>query len=332
MPKPSCVFFVSAIALAWPSLGLAQQGAPRFGLPVDCAVPETCFIQQYVDTVAGEGAKDYRCGPLSYDEHGGTDIRVRTMAEMEAGVTVVAAAPGTVKAVRDGMRDVNVSKIGKAALKGRNAGNGLVIDHGNGWETQYSHLKRGSLRVKPGQRVEAGAPLGEIGLSGSTEFPHLEFSVRHNGITLDPFTGRAEGEGCGDGQPLWDPAVAEALVYIPGGALFDGFLDSPPKVSEAIDGAYDGKVPDRSAPALVYYGLAWGLHKGDRDLIELIGPNGKTIARAEGEIERDKARWMRFAGRRRPKGGWPLGTYEGRYQVWRGDDLILEMSRRLELE
>ncbi len=332
MPKLSCAFVVSAIALAWPHAGLAEAPAPRFLLPVDCAVPETCFIQQYVDTQAGEGAKDYRCGPHSYNGHGGTDFRVRTMAEMEAGVTVVAAAPGVVKAIRDGMKDINVSEIGKASVAGRNAGNVVIIAHGQGWESAYAHLKQGSVQVKRGQRVEAGTPLGEIGLSGKTEFPHVHFGVRHNGVELDPFTGRAEGDGCGAGDSLWDPSVAEALVYVPGGALFDGFLDQPPEVSEAIDGAYDGKVPERTAPALVYYGLAWGLHKGDRELIELIGPNGRPIARSAGVIERDKARWMRFAGRRRPEGGWPSGTYVGRYLVRRGDETIVEMSRSLVLE
>ena len=74
-------------------------------------MPDVCFIQQYVDTLAGEAAEDYRCGPLSYDDHGGTDIRVRTMAEMEAGVAVIAAAPGVVKGLRDGMAERGLPTI-----------------------------------------------------------------------------------------------------------------------------------------------------------------------------------------------------------------------------
>lgn len=310
----------------------SQRSGPHFSLPVDCSMPDVCFIQQYVDTRAGEAAEDYRCGPLSYDDHGGTDIRVRTMAEMEAGVAVIAAAPGVVKGLRDGMADVNVSRIGRDALGGRDAGNGVVIDHGNGWETQYSHLKRGSLQVRQGQQVERGTPLGEIGLSGNTEFPHVDFALRHNGITLDPFTGRAEATGCGEGESLWEEGLEEALAYVRGGALFDGFLDRPPELDEAVDGAYRDVRPGRAAPALVYYGLVWGLQSGDRDEIELVGPDGKTIARAEGEIERDKARWMRFTGRRQPAGGWPAGTYQGRYRVWRGDDLVVDMRRALTLD
>ncbi len=323
---------LAALALAWVGGTAAQAEAPRLSLPVDCDMPKVCFIQQYVDTQAGEGAQDYRCGPLSYNDHGGTDIRVRTMAEMEAGVTVIAAAPGVVKGMRDGMDDVNVAKIGQAALGGRDAGNGVVIDHGNGWETQYSHLKRGSVKVRRGQRVDRGTPLGEIGLSGNTEFPHVDFAVRHNGVTLDPFTGRAEATGCGDGNSLWDPALETALAYVAGGGLFDGFLDRPPKLADAVDGAYRNERPDRTAPALVYYGLAWGLRGGDRDEIEVIGPDGKTLVHRESEIERDKARWISFAGRRQPADGWPAGTYRGRYRVWRDDDLIVDMSRELTLD
>ena len=323
---------LAVIALAWVGIDAAQAEAPRLALPVDCAMPDVCFIQQYVDTQPEAGAQDYRCGPLSYDDHGGTDFRVRTMAEMEAGVPVIAAAPGVVKGLRDGMADVNVGKIGREALGGRDAGNGVVIDHGNGWETQYSHLKRGSLRVRQGQRVERGTLLGEIGLSGNTEFPHVDFAVRHNGVTLDPFTGRAEATGCGQGESLWDPKLDEALAYVPGGALFDGFLDRPPELDAAVDGAYRDAQPGRAAPALVYYGLAWGLQGGDREEIVLIGPDGRILAQGESEIERDKARWMRFAGRHQPAEGWPAGSYQGRYRVWRGDKLVVDMRRTLTLD
>ncbi len=68
---------------------------------------------------------------------------------MKEGVPVVAAAPGVVTGMRDGMPDVDVRKIGAAALMGRDAGNGVVIDHGDGWVTQYSHLRNGSVAVKP---------------------------------------------------------------------------------------------------------------------------------------------------------------------------------------
>ena len=72
------------------------------------------------------------------------------------------------KATRDGMTDVSIRDAGHGAVAGREAGNGVLIEHGGGWQTQYSHLRSGSVSVKPGERVEAGTPLGLIGLSGNS--------------------------------------------------------------------------------------------------------------------------------------------------------------------
>ncbi|WP_247877773.1 M23 family metallopeptidase [Azospirillum thiophilum] len=84
--------------------------------------------------------------------------------------------------MRDGMEDVSIRQSGGAPA-GYDAGNAVVVDHGNGWETQYSHLKRGSVAVRPGVRVEAGTVLGQIGLSGRTEFP---MSISASAMTAAP--------------------------------------------------------------------------------------------------------------------------------------------------
>ncbi|MEL6588115.1 MAG: M23 family metallopeptidase [Pseudomonadota bacterium] len=141
---------------------------------------------------------------------------------MRVGVAVLAAAGGVVEAVRDGMADVSVRDIGFDAVAGREAGNGVVIRHNQDCVTQYSHLKKGSVQVRPGDRVARGAVIGSIGLSGRTEFPHVEFTVRHRGEPVDPFVGIPVGvsiedapssatkkRGCeGRRAPLWTPAGA----------------------------------------------------------------------------------------------------------------------------
>ncbi len=66
-------------------------------------------------------------------------------------------------------------------------GNGLVIDHGDGWQTQYCQRKQGSVRGNNGQTVAAGDVLGQVGLSGRTLFPHLHISARKDGETVGPF-------------------------------------------------------------------------------------------------------------------------------------------------
>ena len=112
---------------------------------------------------------------------------------------MTASAAGRVKAARDGVEDRLVrDEAGRAAVKGRECGNGVVIDHGEGWETQYCHMRKGSVTAKPGDAVEAGAKLGEVGASGEAGFAHVHLTVRQNGRPLDPFDGGpAVGAACG---------------------------------------------------------------------------------------------------------------------------------------
>jgi murein DD-endopeptidase MepM/ murein hydrolase activator NlpD len=123
------------------------------------------------------------------------------------GVEVQASAPGRVIGVRDGVDDISVRTIGKAAVVGQECGNGAVIEHGNGWSTQYCHMAKGSLRIKQGDLVDLGQPLGLVGLSGDTEFPHLHFTVRHQGRIVDPFAHAAPPNSCGGGRSRWVDAI-----------------------------------------------------------------------------------------------------------------------------
>jgi murein DD-endopeptidase MepM/ murein hydrolase activator NlpD len=56
-------------------------------------------------------------------------------------------------------------------------GNHVVIDHGDGLHSAYAHLRRGSLAVAAGDRVEAGQQLGEVGNSGNSSEPHLHVQL-----------------------------------------------------------------------------------------------------------------------------------------------------------
>src|SRR5262249_323708 len=152
-----------------------------------------------------------------YDKHNGIDIRLLDMAAQKRGVAVLAAAPGRVARLRDGVQDISIRTPGAPSVDGRECGNGVVIDHGGGWETQYCHLAQGSVRVKVGETVKAGTPLGLVGLSGDTEFPHLHITVRHAGQVVDPFApvGTAAGTCVGQGVPaggLWTPQAARAMA------------------------------------------------------------------------------------------------------------------------
>jgi murein DD-endopeptidase MepM/ murein hydrolase activator NlpD len=60
----------------------------------------------------------------------------------------------------------------------------IVLDHGGGLETTYSHLS--SAVVSPGETVTRGQLIGRIGNSGWSTGPHLFFEVRKNGVAVDP--------------------------------------------------------------------------------------------------------------------------------------------------
>jgi hypothetical protein len=283
-------------------------------LPVDCAPGETCFIQQGMDRDPGPGAVDHACGPLTYDGHSGTDIALPTLADMARGVTVRAAAAGTVRGVRDGMPDISIADPAAPPVAGRECGNGLVIDHGGGWETQYCHLRRGSLRVTPGQTVEAGTPLGLVGMSGQAEFPHLHLSVRRDGVAIDPFD--PDGlPACGTpSAPLWD------LTLPPGGIVGAGLADRVPDFAEIKAGLAEPALTP-AAPALVVWAHLFGTRAGDVVRLRLTGPAGAVVAE-DVALDRTQARAFRAIGRRAPPAGWPPGRYAGSTELVRAGAVL----------
>ncbi|MGA9801716.1 MAG: M23 family metallopeptidase [Terriglobales bacterium] len=52
-----------------------------------------------------------------------------------------------------------------------------MIDHQNGEYSLLVHMKLGSVIVKRGDHVELGQPIGRIGFSGDSIFPHLHHSL-----------------------------------------------------------------------------------------------------------------------------------------------------------
>lgn len=300
-------------------------------LPVACEIGRTCFIQHYVDRDPTPAAKDFQCGSLTYEGHDGTDIRLPTMAAQKAGVAVLAAADGKVLRVRDGVEDVSVAGGDRASVDNRECGNGLVVDHGKGWEAQYCHMAKGSLSVRPGDDVKAGDTLGLVGLSGMTEFPHLHFTLRHDGKVVDPFAFGAEASSCGGGRPLWEPATAATLAYRAGSVLNKGFAEGPVTMA-AVESAGIA-VPNTRSPALVAYVRAIGLKGGDSQVLTLVDPDGKKLAdNAPAPLDRDKAQWLLFSGVKAPRGGFRPGLYRAIYTVLRDGKPAIEQAFAIELK
>ena len=285
----------------------------RLSLPVACDIGEACFIQNHFDHDPGPGFRDYAGGRLGYDGHAGLDIRVVDEPAMVRGIAVVAAAPGKILAVRDGMEDIDVRLTGSAAVVDRKAGNGVVIDHGGGWQTQYNHLRSGSITVKPGDAVNTGQVIGMIGMSGYAAFPHVHFALRHQGVSMDPFGGV-------DAPVLWDDRALAALPYTASGILAAGFAPRRPSWSEARAGDYDADPLGGGAPALVFWTSLFGGQGGDELHSRLIGPDGTVIAESLQVLEKNEAQYFSFTGRKRPDGGWLEGLYRGEYKLFREID------------
>jgi murein DD-endopeptidase MepM/ murein hydrolase activator NlpD len=177
------VIRTAALCLILPSAALAQ----TLGLPIDCVLGDTCYIQQYVDHDSTAATSDFTCGTLSYDGHDGTDFALPTLADQAAGVDVLAVAPGTIAGARDGEPDILQGTPGAPDVTDRECGNGVLIDHTDGLQTQYCHMAQGSIRVRTGDTVVTGTVLGQVGLSGQTQFPHVHLTVRQDGVEVDPF-------------------------------------------------------------------------------------------------------------------------------------------------
>ena len=295
------------------------------GWPVACQVGTTCEIQHYVDHGDGTTSKDYRCGTVTYNNHNGTDIRILTMADERKGVDVLAAAPGKVLRARDGMADVSVAVIGHEAIKDRDCGNALVIAHADGFETQYCHMAQGSLMVKPGDTVAAGQPIGHVGLSGDTEFPHLHITVRHDGKVIDPFAYGEPKGACNGGVSLWSPGVQPTLTYKAGTVLNAGLAPGSFTMDDIENGLGQGELaPD--SPAVLAYVRAITLRQGDVQRLVLIGPNGPLLDHSEPPLTSNKDQVYMGVGRKRPAIGWPPGRYAATYTVARDGKVIIEKT------
>ncbi len=329
------IAFATPLALgesAW-----AAGASLSLDLPLDCTPGESCWISKFVDLDPGPGVRDFMCNGRVSDDHNGVDIALRDQNAMEEGVRVLAAAPGVVRGTRDGMKDVNVRTVGRDSLNGKDCGNGVAIRHGEGWETQYCHLKRGSVQVRRGDRVERGQPLGLVGLSGNTEYPHLHISVRHDGEVVDPFLGlegrAAEGARCGLGEaPLWSPAALQALAYTPAAIYNVGFSPVPPESEDVRSGRLRATRLSSDAPTLILWAEIFGIEAGDELRLRLVAPDGTPLVDHTKTLQERKARWFQYVGRKRRAEAWPTGVYRAEVSLARdmdGTKVVTSVTREL---
>ena len=98
------------------------------------------------------------------------------LTQMHEGVDISNRVGTPVTAPADGI----ISDVGNDLVHGRI----VVLSHGFGMTTRYSHLSK--VLVKTGQKVKRGDRVAEVGMTGNTTGPHLHYEVRLNGIPVNP--------------------------------------------------------------------------------------------------------------------------------------------------
>ncbi len=149
----------------------SQDTSAEASVPVTEPAAETLSVRVW--PVSGNTLESYSMQALSYNEttqdwrtHDGIDLSALV------GEPVRAACSGTVSAVFDD----------------EFLGTTVVISHPEGYETVYSNLAA-MPAVSAGMQVTAGDTIGSVGetaLLESASSPHLHFSVRQNGQSVDP--------------------------------------------------------------------------------------------------------------------------------------------------
>lgn len=104
--------------------------------------------------------------------HGGDGSRNEDYACF--GREVLAPAAGRVRAVMDTVPDNSPGRMNRRVPPG----NHVIIGHGHGEFSVLAHLRQGTVRVRPGQRVDVGQPLGTCGNSGNSSAPHLHYHLQ----------------------------------------------------------------------------------------------------------------------------------------------------------
>ncbi|MCK6189672.1 M23 family metallopeptidase [Pseudomonas sp. EYE_354] len=110
-------------------------------------------------------------GPNGRYSHTDAKSRYAMDIAMPEGTPIIAARGGVV---------VNIEN--EQAGRGNDAsGNFVRVQHDDGTQGVYLHLKQGSVSVRAGQRVAVGSPLGLSGNTGNSSGPHLHFVVQRAG-------------------------------------------------------------------------------------------------------------------------------------------------------
>ena len=165
-----------------------------------------------VDLTNNEGSRIINCifpPTAAYGGgHGAIDIGKGSGAN-----NIIAAKAGTVVFAE------GKYKVGNAN-DGGGYGNSIVIDHGDGYYTRYSHLS--SVNVKVGDTVTKGQKIGVMGSTGNSTGTHLDFTIYHDtdGCGTYKFDERVDPLNFYNTDPEYGTISTSTITTLPSGYRF----------------------------------------------------------------------------------------------------------------
>jgi hypothetical protein len=130
------------------------------------------------------------------------------------GADIHAVADGPVVTAVDGLPEQVAGQTPTGLTLEQYGGNHIIQDIGDGNYAFYAHLKTGTVKVKPGDRLTTGQVIANLGNTGNTDAPHLHFHV----------------------MSAPDPLMANGLPFIFKSFKLDGRLASEDGVGDLLTG------------------------------------------------------------------------------------------------
>ena len=125
--------------------------------------------------------------------------------------------------------------------------------------------------------------------------------------------------------------MKETLKYRRGELIEIGFADGPVSPRDLEEGKARSAQPTPVSKAIVFYARFINLEKGDRLRLVLQDPSGRLAHNTTKPLERHKAQYVAYVGRKLQVKRWPDGRYRGQVQLLRSDTVMLGKEVALDI-
>jgi murein DD-endopeptidase MepM/ murein hydrolase activator NlpD len=300
----------------------------KFSFPLNCKYGENCYIQNYVDLNLTQSHQDYKCGFLSYNKHKGTDFRLIDFSHMKQNISVFASKSGTIKSTRNNQEEFIYFNDKTKLEKGKECGNGVVISHENGFESQYCHMQKNSIKASPGDKIKQGDIIGYVGMSGKTEFPHLHISFRKNGKTIDPFTGEFQDQQTLNCQnlttqkSLWNFDTKTKLKYINTAILDFNITDKIPNRKDTRYGKFKENQLNQNSKYLILWANLMGIKKADKIHFNIKDKAGNIVFQNTQTMKKNYAEYFLYTGKKLKSLNLKKDIYSATIKIKRNNKII----------